>query len=108
MASAGGHQDREPGLDAMLNAIKRGLAFAFLYPEQLIELVDLFTDIFTGVEAHHDELAILRRIQGGMSRSAALPFRCCRRSLSRLPLFPFLTSSDVLARKGLPWFIETS
>jgi len=54
VASAGGHQDREPGLDAMLNAIKHGLAFAFLYPEQLIELVDLFTDIFTGVEAHHD------------------------------------------------------
>ena len=44
----------------MLNAIKHRLAFAFLYPEELIELVDLCTDIFTGLKAHHDELAILR------------------------------------------------
>jgi hypothetical protein len=47
----------------MLNAIKHRLAFAFLYPEELIEFVDLCTNIFTGLKAHHDELAILRRIQ---------------------------------------------
>jgi hypothetical protein len=41
VASAGGHQDRKPGLDAMLNAIKHRLAVAFLYQEELIELVDL-------------------------------------------------------------------
>jgi hypothetical protein len=39
-----------------------------LYPKQLIELVDFFTDIFTGLEAHHDELAILRRIQNRAER----------------------------------------
>jgi hypothetical protein len=55
--------DREPGLDAVLNTVKHRLAFPFLYAEELIELVDLYTDIFTGLEAHHDELAILRRIQ---------------------------------------------
>ena len=47
----------------MLDAIKYRLAFAFLYSEELIELVDLCTDIFTGLKAHDDELAILRRIQ---------------------------------------------
>ena len=52
----------------MLNAIKHSLAFAFLYPEELIELVDLCTDIFTGLKAHHDELAILRRIQDRAER----------------------------------------
>ena len=41
----------------VLNTVRHCLAF--LYPEQLIELVDLCTDIFTGLEAHHDELAIL-------------------------------------------------
>jgi hypothetical protein len=54
VASAGGHQDREPWLDAMLNAIEHRLTFAFLYPEQLVALVDLCTDIFTGLETHHD------------------------------------------------------
>jgi hypothetical protein len=63
VVSASGHEDREAGLDAMLNAIKHRLAFAFLYPKELIEFVDLCTDIFTGLKAHHDELAILRRIQ---------------------------------------------
>ena len=63
MASASWHQNREAGLDAMLNAVKNRLAFAFLYPEELIELVDLCTDILTRLQAHHDELAILRRIQ---------------------------------------------
>src|SRR6185312_7824709 len=58
----------------MLNAIKHRLAFAFLYPEELIELVDLCTDIFTGLEAHHDELAILRRIQDRAERR--VPLRC--------------------------------
>jgi len=54
VASAGGHEDREPGLDAMLNAIKHRLAFAFLYPEELIELMDICTDIFTGLKALYD------------------------------------------------------
>ena len=36
---------------------------AILYRKELIELVDLCTDIFTGLKAHHDELAMLRRIQ---------------------------------------------
>ena len=58
MTSAGGHEDREPRLDAVLNAVKHRLAFAFLYPKELIELVNLATDIFPGLEAHHDELAI--------------------------------------------------
>ena len=49
----------------MLNAIKHRLAFTFFYPEQLIELVDLFTDIF---EAHHDELLVLRRVQNRAER----------------------------------------
>jgi hypothetical protein len=39
----------------MLNAIKHRLAFAFLYPEELIEFVDLCTNIFNGLKAHHDE-----------------------------------------------------
>ena len=58
----------------MLNAIKHRLAFAFLDPEELIELVDLCTDIFIGLEAHHDELAILGRIQDRAERR--VPFRC--------------------------------
>jgi len=67
----------------MLNAIEHRLAFAFLYPEELIELVDLCTDIFTRLKAHHDELAILRRIQDRAERRVvALPFLCCGRSLS--------------------------
>ncbi|MGD0533689.1 MAG: hypothetical protein ABSA62_15895 [Methyloceanibacter sp.] len=36
--------------------------------------MDLFTDIFTGLEAHHDELAILRRIQDPAERRVLL--RC--------------------------------
>ena len=56
----------------MLNAIKHRLAFAFLYPEELIELVDLYTDIFTGLKAHHDELAILRRVQDRPERRVLL------------------------------------
>jgi hypothetical protein len=51
-------------------------------PEQLIELVNVFTDIFIGLQAHHDELAILRRIQD----------RSERRVLSRY-LFDALTPS---------------
>jgi hypothetical protein len=47
----------------MLNAIKHRLAFAFLYPKELLERVDLCTDVFTGLKAHHDKLAIFRRIQ---------------------------------------------
>ena len=43
VTSAGGHKDCEPRLDAMLNAIKHRPAFAFLYPKELIELVDLCT-----------------------------------------------------------------
>jgi hypothetical protein len=34
----------------MLNAVKHRLAFAFLYLEKLIELVDFCTDIFTGLK----------------------------------------------------------
>jgi hypothetical protein len=49
----------------MLNAIKHRLAFAFPYPEELIKLVDLCSDIFTRLEAHHDEPAIFHRIQDG-------------------------------------------
>jgi hypothetical protein len=36
--------------------------------------VDLCTDIFTGLKAHHDELAILRRIQDRAERRVLL--RC--------------------------------
>jgi hypothetical protein len=36
VTSAGGHQDREPGLDFVLNTVKYRLTFAFLYPQQLI------------------------------------------------------------------------
>ena len=50
VASAGGHKDCEPRLDAMLNAIKHRLAFPFLYSEELIELMALCTDILTGLE----------------------------------------------------------
>ena len=53
---------------------KHRLAFAFLYSEELIELVDLRTDILTGLKAHHDELAILRRIQDCAERLVLL--RC--------------------------------
>jgi hypothetical protein len=56
----------------MLIAIKHRLAFAFLYPEELIELMDLCPDIFTGLKAHHDELAILRRIQDRAKRRVLL------------------------------------
>jgi serine/threonine protein kinase HipA of HipAB toxin-antitoxin module len=59
VTSARGHQDCEPGLDAMLNSIKHRLAFAFLYPEELIELVDLCTDVFTRLETHRDKLTVL-------------------------------------------------
>ena len=38
----------------MLNTIKYRLAFAFLYPEELIELMDLCTDIF-GQRGHRPE-----------------------------------------------------
>ena len=58
----------------MLNAVKHRLAFAFLYPKELIELVNLCTDIFTRLEARHDELAILRRIQDLAKRR--VPLRC--------------------------------
>src|SRR4026207_2089787 len=58
----------------MLNAIKHRPAFAFLYPEELIELVDLCPDIFTGLKAHHDELAILRRIQDRAERLVLLRY----------------------------------
>jgi hypothetical protein len=74
VVSAGWHQDREPGLDAMLNAVKHRLAFAFLYSEELIELVDLCTDILTGLKAHHNELAIFRRVQDRAERLVLL--RC--------------------------------
>ena len=58
----------------MLNAIKHRPAFAFLYPKELIELVDLCTDVFTRLETHHDKLAILRRIQDCAERLVLL--RC--------------------------------
>ena len=74
VASTGGYQDREPGLDAMLDAIKHRLAFAFLYPEDLIEFVNFSTDIFTGLEAHHDELAIPRRVQDRAERRVQLRY----------------------------------
>jgi hypothetical protein len=74
VASASGHQYGEAGLDAMLNAVKHRLAFAFLYPEELIELVDLRADIFIGLEADHDQLAILRRVQDRAERR--VPLRC--------------------------------
>ena len=66
------HQDRKTGLDAMLNAVKHRLAFAFLYTEELIKLVDFRPDIFTGLKAHHDELAMLRRIQDRAERLVLL------------------------------------
>jgi hypothetical protein len=56
----------------MLNAIKHRLAFTFLYPKELIELVDLRTDILTGLKAHHDKLAILRRVQDRAERLVLL------------------------------------
>jgi hypothetical protein len=36
--------------------------------------MDLYTDIFTGLEAHHDELAILRRIQDRAERRVLLRY----------------------------------
>jgi len=74
VAGTCGHQDREPGLDATLNGIKHSLAFALLHPEKLIELVDLCTNFFTGLEAHHDELqffAVYKTVRNVVFCSAA-------------------------------------
>jgi hypothetical protein len=39
-----------------------------------IEFVNFSTDIFTGLEAHHDELAILRRVQDRAERRVPLRY----------------------------------
>ena len=105
MTSAGGHKDCEPRLDAMLNAIKHRLAFPFLYPEELIQLMDLCTDIFTGLESHHDELTILRRIQDCAKRLVLLapPFGCFRQSPSSrfYPPTPMLPTDETPMDLGI-------
>ena len=44
--------------------------------------MNLCADIFTGLEAHHDELAWRYTKPFGMSCSFPRPFRCCRHNLS--------------------------
>src|SRR4026208_100070 len=66
----------------MLNAVEHRLSFAFLYQEKLMELVNLCADIFTELEAHHDEVAWRYTKPFGMSCSFPRPFRCCRHNLS--------------------------
>src|SRR6187200_3380632 len=51
-------------------------------PGKLIEFVNLCADIFTGLEADHDELAWRYTKPFGMSCSFPRPFRCCRHNLS--------------------------
>ena len=65
----------------MLNAMKHRLAFAFLYPEELIELVDLCTDTFTGLEAHYDDFAVYKTVRN-------VSFFCA--AFSMLPTKPFI------------------
>ena len=58
----------------MLNAVKHRLAFAFLYPKELIELVDLWTDIFTGLElitTSWQFFAVYKTLRNVVFRSAA-------------------------------------
>jgi hypothetical protein len=38
VARAGGHENGEPGLDSVLDAVEHGLAFAFLDPERLLSI----------------------------------------------------------------------
>jgi hypothetical protein len=112
MTSAGGHQNREPGLDFVLNTVKYRLAFAFLYSEELIELVDLRTDIFTRLKAHHDELAILRRIQDLAERLVLLR---CLFNVGDVALHSFLVGARnfelspclcVSLSEGREWFFD--
>jgi hypothetical protein len=63
VACAGGHEDRESWFDAVFYSVEHRLAFTLLNPEQLVEGVYLFTDVFTRLETHHDELTVLGRVQ---------------------------------------------
>jgi hypothetical protein len=44
-------------------AVEHRFTGALLDPEELIELVDLGADLLPGLQAHEDELAVLRRIE---------------------------------------------
>jgi len=56
----------------MQNAIKHRLAFTFLYPEQLIELVDLFTDIFGLITTSWQFFAVYKTVRNVAFWCAAL------------------------------------
>jgi hypothetical protein len=64
MLSACGDDDSVPILDTVFYAVNDHLSFSSFKSEELIDvLVCLFTDFFSRLDAHEDELTVLSRVQ---------------------------------------------
>lgn len=63
VSCTGRHYDRETGVDGRVHTIDDRFAVSLLNAKELIERVDLRTDLFLWFQRHDDKLAVLGRIQ---------------------------------------------